>query len=171
MEPSGPSPAEIVHQLGTRLRLKVAERRRDLPWFVQLYEELRVIPGVSEVRVNPSTGSALVHFERGRGESVAAEIAGLPQIALESPPAALRALSQTSSALDAATQRGVNDLRLVLFLLTLLISVYQLSRGQYLAPALTLLLYGMELASGFMLERAAEEEPPDNALAAGESPT
>lgn len=67
--------ARIVHRTGERLRIKLSPRPRDLGLYVALYEDLRRVPGVAEVQVNPITGSALLHFDRGDGERVLEAIA------------------------------------------------------------------------------------------------
>ena len=50
---------------------------------------------------------------------------------------------------------SLNDMRIMVFLIMAILSVQQLLKGQLLAPALTMLLYVVDLAVGMRLERDA----------------
>jgi len=82
--------ARIVHRTTQRLRLRIDERRRDLGYFLRLYEYLRRLPGVEEVQADPLTGSALLHLQPGAGPEVAVALSQSPWFELDAPPAATR---------------------------------------------------------------------------------
>ncbi|MCU0833636.1 MAG: hypothetical protein MUC77_04245 [Chromatiaceae bacterium] len=82
--------ARIAHQTERRLRLRIDERRRDLVYFLGLYEYLRRLPGVEEVQADPLTGSALLHLQPGAVREVAIALAQSPWFMLDATPAAVR---------------------------------------------------------------------------------
>jgi hypothetical protein len=81
--------ARIAHHTATRLRLKIDERRRDLGYFLGLYEYLRRLPGVEEVQADPLTASALLHLRAGSVREVAIALAQSPWFVLDATPPAL----------------------------------------------------------------------------------
>lgn len=193
--PSAPAAAQVVHRTRERWRLRVPERRYDLAYFVSLYEALRKQPEILEVTVNPRTASVLVWVAEVDDEQLADAltrdgILRLPK-PLEPPDsgaeplqaAAGHALSSEATredGLDALHPRdhhafhmSVNDTRILVFLIMLALSLYQLSKKQFLAPALTMALYVIELFAGLKLERDAAvrvrqpdaEEPPEHPTA------
>ncbi len=141
--------ARIVHRSAGRLRLRVPQRRHDLPFFLRLYEALRDQPEIDEVNINPATGSVLVWFDPAHGMGIECALSrhGLLRLTDQAthPEHAERHLFHVS----------VNDMRIVIFLIMTALSIHQLMRGQLLAPALTMLLYVVDLAVGMRLERDA----------------
>ncbi|MEA3274230.1 MAG: hypothetical protein U9Q81_02825 [Pseudomonadota bacterium] len=158
--------ARIVHQTRERLRLRIPEKRKDLPFFLDLYDELRRIPGVTEVVANPMTGSLLLRFPDGYGSAVTSVLAKSPRLCLGGTGAhGKQAPSPTAHSFGGidrvfAEAGRVTDLRTVLFLLVLGLTVRQVLRGQILAPALTMLIYGVNLVSSFK-----QKETPQDASA------
>ncbi len=59
---------------------------------------------------------------------------------------------------------AINDMRALMFLIMLGLSIQQLIKGHFLAPALTLLLYVADLLAGLRLEQDAAAPParPDD---------
>lgn len=89
-----PPRARIAHQTARRLRLRIDERRRDLGYFLGLYEYLRRLPGVEEVQADPLTGSALLHLQPGSIREVAFALAQSPWFLLDATPASVRPARQ-----------------------------------------------------------------------------
>lgn len=176
---AGPAAAQIVHRTRERWRLRLPDRRHDLGYFIRLYEALRKQPEIREVTVNPATASALVWFSEQDAARLPEALTrdGLLTLPAPSMPpdrgaeplqtAAGRAASSGTPGTDVgdgdaqhpsvhhAFHMSVNDTRMLVFLIMLGLSVYQLSKKQFLAPALTMALYVIELLAGLRLERDA----------------
>lgn len=153
--------AHLVHQTAERWRLRVPDRKHDLPFFIRLYEVLRAQPEIQEITANPATGSVLVWFAPENQDRLADALTrdGLLRLAAtdQSPPNAHHAFHVS-----------VNDTRILVFLIMFALSVYQLSKKQFLAPALTLSLSLIDLLAGLKLERdaaAQTEQAPNGACA------
>lgn len=139
--------AHIVHRARGRIRLRIPERRKDLLWFIQLYEHLRRLPGVAEVQANPITGSALLRVEDGRDDQVARALAGSPLFALENdaPEPAFAAVGIALRAAQGADRQlrelsgGVLDLHSLAVLLSLGLTLKRPLTGALLTSALSLL--------------------------------
>lgn len=162
--------ARVVHRTAERWRLRVPERKRDLGYFVRLYEALRQQPEIREVTANPITGSLLVWCAPGEQERLTDALTrdGLMRLDESDAGAASASPLQASSpAKDASEQTpphpnrhhafhaSVNDTRILVFVIMLGLSLYQLSKKQFLAPALTMALYLIDLLAGIKLERDA----------------
>ncbi|NBC48717.1 MAG: hypothetical protein GVY22_12140 [Gammaproteobacteria bacterium] len=175
---AGPAAAQIVHRTRERWRLRVPERRYDLAYFISLYEALRKQPEIREVTVNPATASALVWFSERDVDHLHEALTRDGLLSLPSPSmppdsgaeplqaAAGRVVSAEMPgdhddpdaqhpSVHHAFHMSVNDTRILVFLIMLGLSVYQLSKKQFLAPALTIALYVIELLAGLRLERDA----------------
>jgi len=142
-------PARVVHQSHGRLRLRLPQRRRDLPFFLSLYEELNAQPEIDEVSINPATGSVLLWFDPVQAPALPKALTRGGLLRLDGsdlhPEHAERHLFHVS----------LNDMRIIVFLIMTALSIHQLLKGQLLAPALTMLLYVIDLAVGMRLERDA----------------
>ena len=150
--PSGGGPPEvahIAHRSSGRVRLRLPRRRHDLPFFLGLYEDLKGQPEIDEVTINPATGSVLVWFDPVHEDTLPDALTRGGLLALHEgdlhPEHAERHRFHVS----------LNDMRIMVFLIMLLLSVQQLLKGQLLASALTMLLYVIDLAVGMRLERDA----------------
>jgi len=53
---------QVVHRTRDRLRLRIPHRRKDIPYFLRLYEDLRRLPGIRDLVINPITGSVLLYL-------------------------------------------------------------------------------------------------------------
>lgn len=162
--------ARVMHRTGERWRLKIPERKRDLAYFIRLYEALRRQPEIREVTANPITASLLVWFARCDQPHLADALTrdGLMRLVEADASAGSTPGSGVSSYAEAATAESaphpsahhafhvsVNDTRILVFLIMLGLSLYQLSKKQFLAPALTMALYLIDLLAGLKLERDA----------------
>lgn len=168
-----PPAAKIVHQTRGRLRLRIAEKRKDLPYFLELYEHLRQTPGVDEVTMNPVTGSVLLRFDAERSGRVIGTLADSPLIALPSQYSATSSKQEQGGGPGrierflASEGTSPTDPRTIVFLIMLGVSIRQLLKGQVLGPVLTILLYGADLAAGFKKDtepanpEQTEAEPTD----------
>ena len=141
--------AHLVHQSAGRWRLRVPDRKRDLPYFIRVYEALRAQPEIQELTANPATGSLLVWFAPADRERLTDALTrdGLLRLA---------ATDQPPLNAHHAFHVSVNDTRILVFLIMLALSLYQLSKKQFLVPALTLSLSLIDLLAGLKLERDAK---------------
>jgi hypothetical protein len=157
--------AKIVHQTRDRLRLRIQEKRRDLPYFLDLYEHLHRAPGVDEVTMNPTTGSVLLRFDDRHRNTVLGVVADSPQFALSSRPAI--SLSRSGKHTQPgriekflnAQNASATDPRTIVFLIMFALSVRQLLKGQILAPVLTIALYGIDFAAGLKKDTEQPQGP------------
>jgi hypothetical protein len=151
--------AQVTHRTRGRLRLRIPEKRRDLPFFLALYEELRQAPHIGEVVMNPLTGSVLLRFDEANRAVIADSLEQSHLIAVIEVPSPgripARAGLTEGGERDAQLARRATDLRAALFLVMLGLSVHQILRGHFFAPVLTLLLYGVDLAAGYRREKQA----------------
>ena len=161
--------AYIAHQTRGRLRLRIPGRRRDLPYFIGLYDELRHAVAVEEVTLNPVTGSVLLRFDPCRRNTLMGMLAdresfdlvpskGLAR--LVAPP--LPGTTQNPGRIERfLTRTGANatDPQTIVFLIVTVLSVRQILRGQILIPVLTLLPYAINLAMVF--RKDVPSEPSD----------
>jgi|GEM_PF-1930110 len=158
--------AYLVHRTAERWRLRVPARKRDLAYFIRLYEALRAQPEIQEVTVNPLTGSLLVWLAPAAAEALPDALTRTGLLRLAGHPAAATAdLMQSSQ--HQAIHAPLNDTRLLVFLIMLALAAYQLSKKQFLAPALTLSLSLIELLTGPRQARDAAgevETPPTTAV-------
>lgn len=168
-----PAAARIVHRTRERWRLRVPARRHDLDYAIALYDALRAEPEIREVTVNPVTAGVLVWFDPADTAALpeALQRSGLLRLAPDAPAGSLNAGARLqpgqppasdsggSAALGAhhAYHMSVNDIRILVFLIMLALSIYQLTRKQFVAPALTMALYVIDLITGLKMEHDVAE--------------
>lgn len=153
-----PAPARLVHRTRERARLRVPSRRRDLNWFLALYEDLRAHPDIDEVTMNPVTGSVVLSF--GPGADLDALLSGNRLLTLVAEP------QRDRTGHDGHPHHfhsGLNNMRILIFLIMSALSIQQLLKGQFLVPILTITLYVVDLAVNLRLEQEAALEPHPNA--------
>jgi hypothetical protein len=157
-QPKAPT-ARIVHQTRARLRLRITEKRRDLPFFLGLYEHLREAPGVAEVTMNPLTGTVLLRFDERRRHTLFGALADSSLIRVE-PGSAIGVRDGRGGPAGGRVSRfvasaggGAADARAIVFIVMAGLSARQILRGHLLAPAVTLTLFGLEFAIRSMRER------------------
>lgn len=144
------------------MRLRIPSKRRELDYFVDLYEQVRQLPGIDDVVINPTTGSVLLYYDDGQHGDLSATLdeMGLFSLEAESRQPPTPVTEKSSPGTGAHPEAAANDARLVVFLIMLGLSIHQLRRGQILAPALTIILYALDLGAGFLRERASAD--PEN---------
>lgn len=145
--------AQVVHRTRGRMRLRIAERRKDLPYFLDLYEDLRQVPGVTDVEINPSTASVLLYFP---GESAGPVLHSLQRIGLlqnDEGERSSRPLVGRMQGFFANHRSAATDVRTVLLTLMIGIAIHQALRGKILAPALSVLFYAYDLISAHKREK------------------
>lgn len=143
--------AHLIHQVPGRVRLKIPEKRSDQSFFEALAERLKECTGVTEVNVNGRTGSLLIRHSVALAEIIAfAEENDLFTLGsrlkwrdnlAHQTRAHLRALDKRITRLS----EGSLDLRSLLILTLLGLTLTQVLRGQVLPPASTLLWYAARL--------------------------
>jgi hypothetical protein len=151
------TPARIVHRTQERLRLRLPSRLHDLPFFLALYDDLRGQPEIDEVTINPATGSVLVWFPSVDADQIEPALMRSGRLQLVD--------SDPGSEADGGRHgfySSINNMRALLFLLMVAVSIQQVMKGQLLAPALTLLLYVADLVAGIRLEHSAVAPPSEN---------
>jgi hypothetical protein len=146
--------AYLIHHTRDRMRLRIPNRRGQVPYFEQLVGVLAGLPGIDRIETNPVTGSVLL--------SPAVDVVPLAQHAeraglfvLATDPASATVPLATGLArgflgvnLQIRRMSGGNlDLASVGFLTLVGAAIVQLQRGHVLGPASTLLWY----ASGLLL--------------------
>jgi Heavy metal associated domain 2 len=140
--------AAIAHAAYGRTRFKIPARRRDEEYFSTVERELRSAAEVERVEVNPITGSVLVHH-RGSVDAVCAyaEKSKLFR-ASATPDRPHDLLLERASFMDRQVQDlsgQALDLRSLALVLLLSVGLFQLLRGQFAAPALTVFWYAATL--------------------------
>lgn len=171
--------AQLAHRTAERWRLKVPTRRHDLGYFISLYEALRVQPEIQEVTVNPLTASVLVWFAPTDEKTLPDALTRNGLLRLAEDPRSAAATASANNELHPsehhAFHMSVNDTRILVFLIVVALSVYQLTKKQFLAPALTLSLYLIDLFAGLKLEQdaaaRAEQSADRSALQAPQQST
>jgi hypothetical protein len=160
--------AKIVHRTQNRLRLRIAEKRRDLPYFVDLYEHLRREPGIDEVTMNPLTGTVLLRFDAQRRNTVIGALADSPHFALGPHPQDALARSGEGGAPErierflSHTGPSATNPKTIIFLIMLGLSVRQMFKGQILAPLLTMAIYSVDFAAGLKHEQQTRDAEPSS---------
>lgn len=135
--------AYIAHRTAQRVRLRVPSRRNDGAFFTRLVAALRDAPGVRELRVNPRTASVLVVGAPGTRPVhivAAAAAQGLFRLDEESPPV-VEHMRESAERIDGGIRLMSGnqlDLRALTFAVLAGSALWQLVRGQWLAPAATL---------------------------------
>jgi hypothetical protein len=136
--------AHVAHRTAYRVRLRIPSRRHDRAFFTRLVAGLRACPAVSELEVNPATASVLLVDPRGVALDAVRSHAhehGLFEMASVARPHVVQSVLQGARQVDKGLRRASGDqldLRALAFLALLGGALYQLLRGDILAPAATL---------------------------------
>jgi hypothetical protein len=150
--------AKVVHQTSDRMRLRIRERRRDLPYFLDLYENLRQIPEVTDVEINPRTASVLLRFSPASVDPVhhsLREMGLLPQAEHQTPGGTL--VGRMERFLAARDSRPTH-VRTVLLAIMVGLAIHQFRRGKIFAPTLSVLWYAYDLVSAHKRDQGHREE-------------
>jgi len=144
----------LVHRTRDRVRLRIPEKRKDLRYFLGLYDSLRQIPGIADVEINPVTGSVLLRFPSEVADSV---FATLYQIGLLRVDAEALTWPREPGRIGhflSSHRIGAIDIRAVLLVLLVALVIHQIRRGVLLVPALSVLWYAYDLLISYRKERA-----------------
>lgn len=144
----------VVHRTRERLRLRIPAKRKDIPYFLGLYEDLRRLPGIRELTINPVTGSVLLQFAQTADGAV---LGSLERMGLLDPAARAAADGGPQSPslggpedLFAGDQDGLGGLSGLLVALAIGLAVPSERRAVLLAPAL---LWSLFQLVGSLVER------------------
>jgi hypothetical protein len=147
-----PPLARIVHQTRSRVRLRIAEKRKDPGYFEDLRDQLATVPGITELKINSTTGCVvLLHPELPWSElEPGLRMAELFEITDTPEPArpALEPLTSGLSRMDQAVTSGTDgsvDLRTLAYVGLMGFTISQALRGELLGPAIPLLFNAMSL--------------------------
>jgi cation transport ATPase len=148
--------AVIVHRIPGRIRLRLQGKRSDSDYFETLSEDITGMPGIDAVKVNPMTGSVVIHYS-GTTDDVLARleehhfsIANRHEIEKTREKKREKNQQNTSSPNAGYTQPFLlvsdRDINPMFMLGTMLAAfgVIQTFRGKILVPSLSLLWYAME---------------------------
>jgi hypothetical protein len=148
-----PEQAFIVHQLKTRLRLKIPRKCHDEAFFALVAERLEALPEVMEVASNPLTGSVVINHSAKEQARLIEDIEALGMLGVSSNPASTQTPLPGQSSMGGFIERaargmesGNGDFRTIAVLGLLGLAIYQFYRGNILGPALPLLLSALQLA-------------------------
>ena len=151
--------AFIKHQL-PRVRLKIPDKRGDFRYFNQIADSFADCLGITQLQLNPPAASILIcHRTDIPFENIAefAETNGL--FYLEEKPEDYEAVVIPNLPLATLTSVGLNrldasllnfsqgriDTRSLLFLSLVGLGIHQITRGNIMAPAASLLWYALEV--------------------------
>jgi hypothetical protein len=133
--------AFVTHQTPNRLRIRIPAKKGDVTFFSSLKELLSGYPGVDRVQVNPVTGSVLlVHGIDAATLKQLATRFGLVQLQAPTPRKAtlnqrvITSFRHWDEQVRVATG-GEWDIPSLAFLSLIGAGVYQLSVGNFIAPA------------------------------------
>jgi hypothetical protein len=151
--------AQIVHQTHGRMRLRIPARRKDLAYFVHLYEDLRKVPGVADVVINPSTASVLLHFPQESATSVVESLGRMGLLHQDRDDRSSRRVLGRIERFFTNHKSAATDVRTVLLTFMIGIAIHQALQGKILAPALTVLWYAYDLLNA---QQEGKGAPRDN---------
>lgn len=143
--------AIVAHAAPGRVRLRIAEHRRDTAWFDAAARICAALPAVTRCETNPLTGSLLLEFVGTLAElraALAAVVAFDDDAAAPAPgrdaayPILRKGLRDVEAAL-ATLDTHTDTLRRGLSAALLVLGGIQLLRGRVLAPAASLFWYAL----------------------------
>jgi hypothetical protein len=158
--------ASICHQTAERLRIRIASRKGDEGYFANVVKSLSKLRKFNNLSANPLTGSVLIigeNLDAGALAAYASDHALFHLTPSELPSLPLmHDLVQPVASVDRslrAISGGKLDLPSGIFLALLGTGVYQLVRGQFIAPPwYTAFWYAFGLVSMYVIEKAATGE-------------
>jgi hypothetical protein len=150
--------AYIKHQLPGRVRLKIPQKRGDFRYFDRIAELFTDCPGITQLQLNPPAASILIcHVTETDFLNIAefAQTNGLFTITeqpeetysmpyLPIPKFTSKGLNRVDESLMDFSQ-GLLDGRSLLILALIGLAVRQMTRGNIMGPATTLLWYAFSL--------------------------
>ena len=132
--------AYLSHQTSERLRLKIPSKKGDIAYFSSLRKEFSENQGIKGVEVNPLTGSVLfMHRISKNAITKHAEAKALFRLVEKAEESTLsssisRAFEDLNKQVSSFTGREL-DIPTLAFLGLLAIGIFQISRGNFTAPA------------------------------------
>lgn len=144
--------AVIVHRIPGRIRLRLQEKRGDTDYFTALSEEISNMPAIDAVKVNPMTGSVVIHYSGATNDVLARLEENNFSIANRHEMEKQLEAKHHNPSPENGGQRppfllvSNRDINPMFMLGTLLaaVGVVQTFRGKILVPSLSLLWYAME---------------------------
>jgi hypothetical protein len=136
-----PADAYISHAASGRFRIRVPSKKGDAAFFQSLKDLGGQFPNIHEVTVNPVTGSILIKHALDPATMEQLARTYFPQQAkqLDSPSSNIhRQLTETYHQIDTKLKKitgGEMDVATLSFGALLLLGIYQISRGNFMAPA------------------------------------
>ncbi len=151
--------AYIKHQLPGRVRLKIPQKKGDYRYFDRIAELFAGCPGITQLQLNPQAASLLICHGMDTGFSAIAEFAQknslftiveqVPEETFSIPHLPIAKLTSTGfNRLDESLldfSQGLLDGRSLLFLALVGLSISQIGKGRFMAPAASLLWYALTL--------------------------
>jgi len=132
--------AYLSHQTSERLRLKIPSKKGDIAYFSSLRNEFSKNQGIKGVEVNPLTGSVLfIHNANKDSITQHAEAKSLFRLVEKVEESSLSssisgAFKDLNKQVNSFTD-GEIDIPGIAFLGLLAIGIFQISRGNFTAPA------------------------------------
>jgi len=147
--------AHIAHAVPGRLRIKVPAMRGDIGFFARAEQQLARMEGVRQASSNARTASILLEHSGVTVDAVRELAQREDLFTLTGDPVAVRRATTVwevaSSGVGSvdevlkAVSSGMLDVRSVLFVGLLAMSVRQLNKGYLMGPAATLFWYALQL--------------------------
>jgi len=142
--------AYVVHRSRQRVRLRVPEKKGDAGWFRDAALALERLDWVDAVETRPASASLAIRCLSTDGVEARLERSG--QFRFQADPPPLPTVDQQvrigMERLDRLLRDSASEeanLRSLLFLVMLILAGIQMTRGQVMVPAVSLLWYAMEL--------------------------
>lgn len=133
--------AHVCHRMSCRLRLKIPSKKGDHSYFSSLRERISQCPGVAAVSVKPQTGSVLILHDSEASEVLAyAENNELFVTKRVSRPSKtlFNSVADTFQGYNRSLKSftgGEMDIPSLVFLSLVVSGIYQIARGNLVAPA------------------------------------
>ena len=146
--------AYIVHQLNSRVRLRLDEMRHNDEFFDQAIDELSTLDCLSNFNTNRVSGSIVLHYADSEWSVVADELEKLNLFKIVKVEKKMRSpamgpVLSNIHRLNREIYQGSNgrvDLRTIAYLALMLLTIRQILQGHILGPALPMLMHAWSLA-------------------------
>ena len=136
-----PSDAYISHTTSGRFRIRIPSKKGDAAFFQSLKDLAGQFPNIHEVAANPVTGSILIKhsLEPAIMEELARTYFPKQAKQIDSPSSNIhRQVTETYKQVDNKIKKftgGEMDVGTLSFGTLLILGIYQISRGNFMAPA------------------------------------
>jgi len=132
--------AEVVHSLKGRLRLRFPTEKRNQDFFQNLLDRLSNIESIRSIKVNPLTGSVLIHYDGELAETIQRleEKFEINRVGMNGKEEPLRKTILTATyRLDEKIKKFFSyqlDLKTLLALFFLLLGLNEIRKGKWSSP-------------------------------------